>query len=549
MRINRRSLLRGTAGIGVAAVSGIGSAACSSSGVKSSGAEQNRKVTLPAYVPYESVKPDYSPTAAGVEAGYVNYPAERKKLYEAPPGAGKDVTALAIIGSVVPPPVTSNSYWQELNNRLNANLKFNWAPTGDYKSKLTVVVAGGDLPDYLQIRVAIGDLAQTPQALKALKAKCADLTEFLAGDKIKNYPALGNITPRSWQSCLFNGGIYAIPVQSSTMIVTTFTREDLLAERGLSSQVTSSHEFLELCKALTDAKKNKWATAAPLNLLYNIQEVFDTPNRWQQTEGRFQCEFESDGMKRCLDFMNQMFKAGVFHPDSFGSTATDKVKVWFDNGTISLFNTGSTGYLSYMKNGRKLNPKYDVGAIAPYDADGSAGRTFSGPNIFSITALKKASKARIEELLRIADYLAAPFGTDEHLFRAYGVDGTHFRFEGANPVDIEGKTTERGLPVGYICKPPTVLYSPEFPERVKEQHEFETNALKNVKNNDAVGLYSDANASLWPTLNKNMQNVQNDIIQGRASLSEWDDAVKKFRADGGDKIRAELEGAYADTHG
>lgn len=546
MHINRRSLLRGTAGIGVAAATGIGSAACSTSGNNPSGAGQNLKVTLPAYVPYESIKPDYPPTAAGVEAGYVNYPTERKKLYDSPPGTGKDVTSLAIIGSVVPPPVGSNSYWQELNKRLNATVKFNWAPTGDYKSKLTVVVAGGDLPDYLQIRVAVGDLAQTPQALKA---KCADLTEFLSGDKIKNYPGLANITPRAWQSCLFNGGIYAIPVQSSTMIVTTFTREDVLAERGLSSNVTSAQEFLDLCKALTDPKKNQWATAAPLNLLYNIQEVFDTPNRWEQTDGRFECEFESEGMKRCLDFMNQMFKAGVFHPDSFGSTATDKVKVWFDNGTISLFNTGSTGYLGYMKGGRKLNPKYDVGAIAPYDADGGPGRTFSGPNIFSITALKKAPKSRIEELLRIADYLAAPFGSEEHLFRTYGVENTHFRFEGANPVDIEGKATERGVPVGSICRSPAVLYSPEFPERVKEQHEFETNALKKVKNNDAVGLYSDANASLWPTLNKNMQNVQNDIIQGRAPLSEWDAAVKKFRTDGGDTIRAELEKSYADTHG
>lgn len=546
MSIDRRSLLRSTAGIGIAAVTGIGSVACSTSGNGPAGSDQNRKVTLPTYVPYEAVKPDYAPTAAGVEAGYINYPAERKKIYTDPPGTGADVTALAIIGSAVPPPVESNSYWQELNKRLNANLKFNWAPTGDYKSKLTVVVAGGDLPDYIQIRVAIGDLTQTPQALKA---KCADLTDFLAGDKIKNYPGLANITPRSWQSCLYNGGIYAIPVQSSTMIVTTFTREDILAERGLSSQVTSAQEFLELCIALTDVKQNKWATAAPLNLLYNLQEVFDTPNRWEQNDGKFQCEFESEGMKRCLDFMNQMYKAGVFHPDSFGSTASDKVKVWFDNGTISIFNTGSTGYLGYMKNGRKLNPKYDVGAIAPYDADGGPGRTFTGPNIFSITALKKSSKARIEELLRIADYLAAPFGTEEHLFRAYGIEGTHFKFEGGNPVDIEGKATERVLPTGYICKAPTVLYSPEFPERVKEQHEFETNALKQVKNNDAVGLYSDANASLWPTLNKNMQNVQNDVIQGRASLSEWDEAVKKFRADGGDKIRAELEAAYADTHG
>ena len=40
-----------------------------------------------------------------------------------------------------------------------------------------------------------------------------------------------------------------------------------------------------------------------------------------------------------------------------------------------------------------------------------------------------------------------------------------------------------------------------------------------------------------------------DIVTDRAKMSTWPEAVARWRADGGDKIRAEYEDSYATIHG
>ncbi len=39
------------------------------------------------------------------------------------------------------------------------------------------------------------------------------------------------------------------------------------------------------------------------------------------------------------------------------------------------------------------------------------------------------------------NYLAAPFGSEEHLFRTYGIEGVHHELDGTDPV-----LTEKGPP-------------------------------------------------------------------------------------------------------
>lgn len=104
--------------------------------------------------------------------------------------------------------------------------------------------------------------------------------------------------------------------------------------------------------------------------------------------------------------------------------------------------------------------------------------------------------------------------------------------------------TNKSIPVGYISAPPLVLYSAEYPERVRQQHEFEVDALKNPRHNAAIGLFSDADSSEGARLTKNMLNLQQDFIQGRKTLTEWRTGVETWRRDGGDRIRTELEAAF-----
>ena len=44
-----------------------------------------------------------------------------------------------------------------------------------------------------------------------LKAKCADLTPYLSGDAIKDYPNLANIPTSAWRVPIYGNAIYGIP--------------------------------------------------------------------------------------------------------------------------------------------------------------------------------------------------------------------------------------------------------------------------------------------------------------------------------------------------
>ena len=82
------------------------------------------------------------------------------------------------------------------------------------------------------------------------------------------------------------------------------------------------------------------------------------------------------------------------------------------------------------------------------------------------TAIKKSSPDRIKELLRVLNYLAAPFGSKEDLLLSYGVEGPDFALDDrGNPVLTErGNPDANYLPFKYIAQRPSVLYLPDIPD-------------------------------------------------------------------------------------
>jgi putative aldouronate transport system substrate-binding protein len=59
-----------------------------------------------------------------------------------------------------------------------------------------------------------------------------------------------------------------------------------------------------------------------------------------------------------------------------------------------------------------------------------------------MTAMKKTSPDRVEELLRIHDWIASPFGTEEYLFVEYGSEGRDYRLDGTDPILTETGNNE-----------------------------------------------------------------------------------------------------------
>ena len=95
-------------------------------------------------------------------------------------------------------PLEGNTAWQEINRQVGATINLvNNVSNSDYRTKLATVVAGGDLPDTIYIPATPGgQSAPFAQFPDFLERSAADLTPYLSGDAVKDYPNLAAIPTR-----------------------------------------------------------------------------------------------------------------------------------------------------------------------------------------------------------------------------------------------------------------------------------------------------------------------------------------------------------------
>jgi putative aldouronate transport system substrate-binding protein len=534
---SRRTFLRGALGAGVLATGGPLLAACGGGTATTDTSAANAKVKLPTYLPYQGVKPDLPATKDGVLPAFLNFPGNPVSVSHAPPGKGGSVSAFVQTYSPVPPPLGRNPYWQQLNKRIGAKLDLVITPTADYSSKLATLVAGNDLPDFLQIAGAV------PQLPALLRAKCEDLSPYLSGDAVKEYPFLASIPTESWKTAVISGGIYGIPVPRGIIGRPLFVRNDLLAKKGLSTAGVST--FADLRKLFTevnDPAHNRWALGSASTMVAMVQQMLGVANTWAIKGGTFTSFYEAPETKEALAACTKLVKDGLVQPDGFSANAN--TTQWFESGQIVFTDNGYTAFSQYYRE-NVSGSSYDVIGLVPpkYDAGSTPSRWQNGAAL-SFTAVKKGDAKRVKELLAIMNWLAAPFGTEEYQFRKYGIEGRDYTLTDGNPVLNQTGTTETGLNVSYIADAPAVLYEPGLPDVTKKEYAFAKAFVPGSQPNPALEYFSDTNSSKGALIWTNITDAQNAILQGRQPLSSWDDAVKAWKAGGGDQIRQELEEAY-----
>ncbi|NUT34295.1 MAG: extracellular solute-binding protein [Hamadaea sp.] len=529
--LSRRRLLALTGGAALATAGSGLLAACGDTAAPATGGAGS--VTFPDYLPTGLVKPDLPATADGVMAAFYEYPQNLVAGVSGKPGDGAGtVSVLTNMFNPVPPSAGSNAYWQELNNRLGATLDITMTPQADYLSKLSAVIAGSDLPDMTLIS---SRLAHRSDVLTRL---CADLSEFVSGSAIKDYPFLANIPKDAWLATAYGGGIYAVPIPRGVVGTIFFSRADLIRERGLNGAPASYAEFVTLAEGMTDAKNNRWAFGGVKRVIVFTGTMLGVPNTWRNDGGKFVSEFETAERKEAVARTAELYKKGVFHPDSLGNKL--QLRDLFGNGTLAF---NGDGYAAWDTLANTY--KVEVGAIAAPKADGGGlARHAAGAAAFSITAFRKADKARIRQLLKICDWLAAPLGTQEYMFRKFGVEGTHYTMQNGAPVLTDKGKVEVKLPLEYIAEAAPVL-GPGDRARIDAQRAYQEKVVPTIVRNPAEGLYSPTATDKAGAMSKIIDAAELDIVAGRKPIAHWDEAVAAWKKAGGDDARAEYEKALA----
>lgn len=540
IQLGRRQFLRATGGLAVLAATGGAAAACGSDDDVSGGGNGAvplgaTGVELPAYIPSDIVTPDIPATKEGVLAGFYEFPRDPVNAFDKPPAS--DAGTVSILTNMfypVPSGVDSNAYWQAVNQSVGATLDVTMTPAADYLPKLSTIVASGDLPDLMLISSRLANRAEVLHRL------CADLTPYLSGDAVADYPFLANFPTDSWLPTVYQGGIYGIPIPRAIVGTIMFARKDLLEDRGLTLTPQSFDEFTEIAVELTEPSQNRWAFGNPRGLITYIGNMLGVPNAWREDGGKFTSEYETEERREAVARVAEMVDAGLFHPDAVSESLN--LRDLFGNGTIAL---GPDGYAAWDI----LADTYDVdvaGIPAPaFDGNG-AGVQRAGSTSFGIVALKKADDQRIDQVLRVANWLATPLGTTEYMLRKYGLEGTHYDWQDGSPALTDTGQAETTVPFEYVTDSPPVL-GPQDKTRVDAQRAYQEEVIGRIERDASAGLYSETEVNKAGELAAIIKTAELDVVSGRKSIDAWDDAVRQWRSSGGDQIRAEYEAAIAAT--
>src|SRR5699024_6724962 len=319
-------------------------------------------------------------------------------------------------------------------------------------------------------------------------------------------------------------------------------RTDTLDELGLTPEFRNGEEFLDLCREITNPKADQYAMIQPTATF--IKSMFAVPNEWEKTDQGFRHEIESPRFIEYLEFVVDMWKEGLFHPKSFQNPSRMPL---FQKPAFLLYEVGGAGFSSAMPLYRPGAPTLTVKpVVAPLAEGGGNAPTRvieGGATHFALR--KDLEPDQVKLILRMLNYTASSFGTQEFLNVQFGKEGYNYDLDADGQPVVKESGRHEIFPITLF--PGTLVrhYSPEYPDVVKKECAYEAEVSQKVVLDASFGLFSATALDKESALGKQIQTAIGEVSQGRKKVSEWGDVVKDWAARGGDEIRKEYEEASA----
>jgi putative aldouronate transport system substrate-binding protein len=538
----RRFISAAASFAGAAAMAPLVSA-CGSGPQKATGAntETGLKAALPAYVPATSIKPDIPSVAGGpdvmTDPGFLVYPANPITTVQGVPGRGGSYTAVTPLWGTVP--TAGNSFYQAMNKALGITMSIKPADGNNYNTIVPTMTAAKKLPDWIQLpawwnpNFNVGELAGT---------QLADLTPYLAGDKIRKYPNLAAIPTAAWRTGVWGDKLYGIPSFASGFPLAgqIFYRQDVLEPKGITpAQVRSADDYMKLGKELTDAKAGVWAFDDVWTYLF---AAWGIPDRWTVDNGKLVHKYELPQFLDALDWHYRLATAGYVHPDALAGDNANGTTRFYSGKVLIAGGGGGNGTWNVpdYQSGTAANKNYRRGAFNIIAADGrSKPQLFLAKSTSELSYLNANLKPeQIEELLAVANYLAAPYGSAEYTMVNYGVEGTHYTMVNGVPTATEdGKKNVQAQTFPFLAAPPQVISNPGADIVTRD------NAAWQAANVQAVykPVFWNMNISLSQSLAtaeaaQSVEDAIKDCYHGKKKVADVRDAITSWKSSGGDRL-------------
>ncbi|NUO56045.1 MAG: extracellular solute-binding protein, partial [Hamadaea sp.] len=420
--MNRRTAL----GLGLGALAGAAAlTGCASGDAKTSGAKK-AAVPPPKYVAPPVYPGAIVPEVGGVPTAYPSMPKKLTKTVTEIPGRGGAVRHFHLTWGPPATPLDDNRWWKGLNERLGVDFKVTEVSAGNYDAKFATMLAGGDLPDVVQLTFSAG-------CLKAIKQGAfADLSETLSGDNVLAYPNLANVRTEQWEACTINGGLWGVPIDVPAELLEFRYRKDWAEKLGFPKPPADAAETAELLVAMTkgnpEGSKKTWGlTAFPGMALDLAYGMFAVPNNWRYEGGKLTHAIETPQFEAAIDWLVKLWKAGGMHPDALAlGSQTDRYRAFVVQHQVGMAVDSAANFHRPTSQFGKVVAELD-GAFAAFIPPGHDGtskaafrRTAGAYGINAISAKAAKDKDRLAELLRLFNWRRGPVGSEEWYYQGWG---------------------------------------------------------------------------------------------------------------------------------
>lgn len=548
--MNRRTALRTAAGVaGAAALSPLLTACgggASDSGKGGTNSKKGLAAVLPAYMPSTVAKPDIASVrlsnGAVTEPGYLAFPSEPVTTVKKTPGKGGHYTSSTPTWGTIPS--ADNQFYQAMSKALGTTIKMQPGNGNTYATALATLSAADKLPDWVQIPTWMNDQVRTGELVGR---HLADLTPYLSGDNAREYPNLAAIPSSGWMSGAWEDKLYGIPsfTSGTNFSQLIFYRQDVFEDHGIgAADIKSADDLMRVGKELTDAKAGRWAFD---DIWTYFNCAFGVPQTWRVDGGKLVHKYRTPEILEALAWHHKLAKSGYMNPDALAGNVNDgKTRFYAGKTLIAGDGMGAWG-VGDAQSGQAANKKYRRGLLAVFAADGhSKPYTYIGAGTGYVSYLSARLKpSQIRELLAVANYLAAPWGSAEYTMTLYGVKGVDYNMvKGIPTATSTGQKNVQQAAYPFLASCPNTVNNPGYPEITKEQCAWlratAPSATKPVFWNLNVSVPGRYNAG---SAGQAVEDTITSVIHGLKPVSAYQEAVSTWRRNGGDR----LTGWYQDT--
>ncbi|HEV7663072.1 MAG TPA: extracellular solute-binding protein [Chloroflexota bacterium] len=528
--------------------------------VGATGAGSAASALYPTYVAAASgPKPDVPASGPGYDDGFNSFPINPAKAMPGdPPGTGSTVKIMSIALFPPPTPLAQNPAWQAVNKALNANVQFDVVTQADYPVKLGTVMASSDIPDMLYIYAPANSsstLAAANGLPQFLQSQAADLTPYLAGDAARDYPNLAAIPTPAWKNagCVYQGHLYLVPLHRylpGQMFVKNVDVWD--AELGPNYIPKNADDFKRVLLALTKPQQGFFGIAAAQDSVMHLTtfaSIFGAPNGWRlDPGGALVKDVETAEFKAATAYVRDLFASGVFHPDSLNMASNVIARTQFYARKFAIHRDPINGWQDAWRHALQATPPFNVRPLPLFSAHdgGKTSHFVTGGHLWA-TALKKGTPERTKELLRIMNWLAAPFGSAEDQLLTFGLKDVDYTLdERGNPtLTPQGNSDANYVPWKYTAQHPLVFFSPDLPDYAGVMAETEKMMMPSAVSDPTFGQISPTAFAKGFTLSQALNDGLVDIMVGRRQMSDYEQLVTDWQNNGGEQIRKEFAASIA----